>query len=108
MCIAGFIWKVHPKYPFLLLLNRDEYHNRPTLPLAWWDEHRHILGGRDGLAGGTWLASAKNGRLAFLTNVREPPSASRNLPISRGHLPIRFLQVQFNFPPIQVFDLFSL
>lgn len=95
MCIAVFTWKAHPIHPFLLLLNRDEYHNRPTLPLAWWDEHHHdthILGGRDGLAGGTWLASAKNGRLAFLTNVRELPSTSQDLPKSRGRLPVRFLQ----------------
>lgn len=108
MCIAVFIWKAQPIYPFLLLHNRDEYHNRPTAPLAWWDEHHHILGGRDGLAGGTWLASSKNGRLAFLTNVRGHPSASENLLKSRGHLPVRFLQVHFIFFTLQLFVLLSL
>lgn len=87
-----FIWQAHPIYPFLLLLNRDEYHDRLTIPLAWWEqgEGDEILGGRDGVAGGTWLASNKHGKLAFLTNVRELPSLP-NLN-SRGHLPVRFLE----------------
>lgn len=28
MCIAAWIWQAHPYYPFLLVLNRDEYHER--------------------------------------------------------------------------------
>lgn len=70
---------------------------RPTKPLAWWDggDHISILGGRDGLAGGTWLACTRDGRVAFLTNVRELQSLSQ--PKSRGHLPVRFLQVDLFF-----------
>ncbi|KAG5526905.1 hypothetical protein RHGRI_032982 [Rhododendron griersonianum] len=90
MCIAVFIWQDHPIYPFLLLLNRDEYHTRPTKPLTWWEGGGHILGGRDGLAGGTWLACTRDGRVAFLTNVRELQSLPQ--PKSRGHLPVRFLE----------------
>lgn len=63
---------------------------RPTKPLSWW-EGGEILGGRDGLAGGTWLASTKDGRLAFLTNVRELDSIPQAK--SRGDLPVRFLEV---------------
>ncbi|RWW02546.1 hypothetical protein GW17_00034354 [Ensete ventricosum] len=59
----------------------------PSLPaLAWWGEgHGKILGGRDVLAGGTWLGCTRDGRLAFLTNVLEPD----NLPCAktRGDLP---------------------
>ncbi|CAL5328800.1 unnamed protein product [Camellia sinensis] len=97
MCIAVFIWQDHPLYPFILLLNRDEYHNRPTKPLAWWEVEGgggtcccDIVGGRDGLAGGTWLASNRDGRVAFLTNVREVESIRQAK--SRGHLPVRFLE----------------
>lgn len=93
MCIAVFLWQAHPIYPFLLLLNRDEYHNRPTEALAWW-QGGEILGGRDGLAGGTWLACSRDGRLAFLTNVREVhpiPEAK-----SRGDLIVRFLESKKN------------
>ncbi|KAK1373746.1 Ser/Thr-rich T10 in DGCR region [Heracleum sosnowskyi] len=94
MCIGAFIWQAHPIYPFLLVLNRDEYHDRLTIPLEWWEQGGgggvEILGGRDGVAGGTWLASSKHGKLAFLTNVRELHSLP-NLK-SRGHLPVRFLE----------------
>ncbi|KAJ7964554.1 Transport and Golgi organization 2-like protein [Quillaja saponaria] len=89
MCIAGFIWDAHPEYPFLLLLNRDEYYSRPTKPLTWWECNR-ILGGRDGQAGGTWLACTRDGRVAFLTNVREISKLQD--PKSRGELPVRFLE----------------
>ncbi|KAI5387277.1 hypothetical protein KIW84_073423, partial [Lathyrus oleraceus] len=89
MCITVFMWQAHPKYPFLLLLNRDEFHSRPTEPLAWWGGET-ILGGRDGLCGGTWLASTKDGRVAFLTNVRELQNIPQ--PNTRGDLPLRFLQ----------------
>ncbi|XVF44703.1 hypothetical protein PTKIN_Ptkin02bG0145300 [Pterospermum kingtungense] len=89
MCIAVFMWEAHPLYPFLLFLNRDEYHSRPTEPLGWW-EGGEILGGRDGQAGGTWLASSRDGRLAFVTNFREVQSIPQAK--SRGHLAVRFLQ----------------
>ncbi|CAI9113377.1 OLC1v1013964C1 [Oldenlandia corymbosa var. corymbosa] len=97
MCIGVFIWKAHPLHPLILLSNRDEYHNRPTTPLSWWDDHHGhpiILGGRDDLAGGTWLACTSTGKLAFLTNVRELTSSSESSQPkkSRGDLPLRFLR----------------
>ncbi|PIA46736.1 hypothetical protein AQUCO_01500347v1 [Aquilegia coerulea] len=89
MCITVFIWQAHPLYPFLLLFNRDEFHNRATKPVSWW-EGNEILGGKDEVAGGTWLACTRQGRIAFLTNVREAtplPGAK-----SRGDLVLGFLQ----------------
>lgn len=93
MCIAVFIWQAHPYCPLLLLLNRDEYHNRATKELSWW-EGGEILGGKDEVAGGTWLACSRNGRVAFITNVLELdilPEAK-----SRGDLPVKFLQSKKN------------
>ncbi|XP_047955754.1 transport and Golgi organization 2 homolog [Salvia hispanica] len=87
MCIAVFAWKIHPIHPLILLLNRDEYYNRPTTPLGWWPDGL-ILGGRDEQAGGTWMACSRDGKLAFLTNVRE--ALSRSQLKSRGDLPVRF------------------
>ncbi|WOL00018.1 hypothetical protein Cni_G08729 [Canna indica] len=88
--------KAHPLYPLILFFNRDEYHDRPTKAVAWWGEegYRKILGGRDALAGGTWLGCTEDGRLAFLTNVLEVdhlPGAR-----TRGDLPVRFLQSRKN------------
>ncbi|XP_057440074.1 uncharacterized protein LOC130733061 [Lotus japonicus] len=89
MCVALFLWQSHPLYPFLLLNNRDEYHNRPTKPVSWW-EGCDIVGGRDEIAKGTWLACSTQGRVAFLTNVLE----LHTLPVakSRGDLPVLFLK----------------
>ncbi|KAK9070838.1 hypothetical protein SSX86_009406 [Deinandra increscens subsp. villosa] len=95
MCISVFLWQAHPLYPFLLLLNRDEYHDRPTEPLKWWEGGK-ILGGRDVTAGGTWLASSREGRVAFVTNVREVVKQSSAAAKSRGDLPVRFLQSNKN------------
>ncbi|CAA6670614.1 unnamed protein product [Spirodela intermedia] len=87
MCIAAWVWEAHPLYRLLLVFNRDELHDS-----LWMvgDGGRKILGGRDGLAGGTWLGCTRNGRIAFLTNVRE--TCSLPVPKSRGDIPVKFLE----------------
>ncbi|OEL16339.1 Transport and Golgi organization protein 2-like protein [Dichanthelium oligosanthes] len=93
MCIAAWAWECHPTHRLLLLFNRDEYHSRPTQPAQWWaagKDSKEILGGRDDLGGGTWMGCTRDGRLAFLTNVREPGSLVSAK--TRGQLPVRFLQ----------------
>jgi uncharacterized protein with NRDE domain len=74
MCIA-IISTTHPDYAFILLSNRDEVISRPTLQADWWDPPLgHVLGGRDlqRAERGTWLGITKQGRVAVLTNFREP------------------------------------
>lgn len=91
MCIAAWIWQSHPAYQLLLFLNRDEFHDRPTEPVGWWGEsNKKILGGRDEKGGGTWLGCTEEGRVAFITNFREPDSLSGAK--TRGALPLRFLK----------------
>ena len=90
MCVVGFQWLPGSQEPLLLLGNRDEYYDRPTAPLAWW-EGGHILAGRDLQAGGTWLGVTRTGRVAVLTNFRDPTLTRPNGP-SRGQLPVRFLE----------------
>ncbi|KAH0694617.1 hypothetical protein KY285_021714 [Solanum tuberosum] len=91
MCIVVFIWQADSRYSLVLLLNRDEYHNRPTKEVHWWEDGKTV-GGKDEVGGGTWLAFSTNGKLAFLTNVLE----LHTLPHAktRGDLPLRFLQAQ--------------
>ncbi|KAL1190180.1 hypothetical protein V5N11_016575 [Cardamine amara subsp. amara] len=89
MCITVFLWQSHPLYPLLLFVNRDEYHNRPTEALRWWEDGETV-GGRDLVGGGTWLGFTRHGRLAFLTNFRE--ASSFPVAKSRGDLPLRYLQ----------------
>ncbi len=90
MCVVGFQWHPGSQEPLLLLGNRDEYYDRPTAPLAWWEGGR-ILAGRDLQAGGTWLGVTRTGRVAVLTNFRDPALVRPEGP-SRGQLPVRFLE----------------
>jgi uncharacterized protein with NRDE domain len=92
MCLIAFAWNVHPHWPLMLVANRDEYHARPTAGLAPWTAAPQIIGGRDLRAGGGWLAlNRAQGRLAAVTNVREPAAPHADLR-SRGALVGGFVQ----------------
>lgn len=88
MCIL-LLSREHPSYDLIILSNRDEYFDRPTEILHRWPDS-DIIGGRDSLRGGTWLAITSSGHFAALTNYRE--AASENIsPRSRGLLPTTYL-----------------
>jgi uncharacterized protein with NRDE domain len=84
MCLAVIAVDAHPRIALLVAANRDEYHARPAAPAAWDGD---VLAGRDLMAGGTWLAVRRDGRFAFVTNVRDgraqDPAAR-----TRGELPL--------------------
>jgi uncharacterized protein with NRDE domain len=71
MCLIVAAVGVSRRYPLILAANRDEHHERPTQAAAWWADAPHLLAGRDLLAGGTWLAVDRRGRVAAVTNIRE-------------------------------------
>lgn len=83
MCVAALAWNAHPRWRLVVAANRDEYHERPTMPLELW--HTGVLAGRDLRAGGTWLGVHGNGRFALVTNHRVEgyPKPDR---LSRGGL----------------------
>lgn len=85
MCLIAVAWQHHPRYGLALIANRDEAHARPTAPAGVDPERDDVFGGRDLLAGGSWLQVSTRGRLAAVTNVRvgrDPEAAPR----SRGAL----------------------
>jgi uncharacterized protein with NRDE domain len=88
MCLIALAWRTHPRYRLILAANRDEFHARPTLPLAAWDDAPDIVGGRDALHGGSWLA-LRGRRLAAVTNVRRLPEQEGR---SRGELVADFVR----------------
>lgn len=88
MCLIAFAWNVHPRWRLLLAGNRDEFHARPSAPLARWDDVP-IIGGRDLQAGGTWLGATDAGRCCVVTNVRDPRDPQ--LGVSRGMLATDYL-----------------
>jgi uncharacterized protein with NRDE domain len=92
MCLIALAIGASPHWPLVLASNRDEYLDRPTLPLQHWQGPRGaaLLSGRDLEAGGTWLGVSQSGRVAMLTNVREP--GMRAGARSRGGLPLAWLE----------------
>lgn len=90
MCLIAFAWRHDPRYPLVVAANRDEFHQRPTAPAAFWPECPEILAGRDLLGRGTWLGISSRGRFAALTNLRSGHEGRRDAP-SRGLLVSEFL-----------------
>jgi uncharacterized protein with NRDE domain len=72
MCVVALAVDCHPRWRLLLAANRDELHARASAPLARWHDVPHVIAGRDLLSGGSWLGVSERGRLAVLTNIRDP------------------------------------
>ena len=95
MCLVVFAWKSHPDYKLILAANRDEFHGRPSQEAHWWPDLPDVLAGRDLQAGGTWLAAARSGRFATVTNYREqqrPRAGSR----TRGEIVTNFVSTDID------------
>ena len=90
MCVIAFHWRTDGPIPLIVAANRDEFYDRPTAPLAWWEGGR-VLAGRDLLSGGTWMGVSRDGRFAAITNFRDPLRPRKDAP-SRGFIPMRFLE----------------
>jgi len=90
MCLLALGWQHHPRWRLVMAGNRDEFHARPTAPLAPWQQPEGILGGRDLRSGGGWAAVDRTGRLAVVTNVRDPLATQTGR--SRGALVAEYLQ----------------
>jgi len=90
MCTLLLADRVHPKYPLILAANRDEFYHRPTAPAAFWEDAPQLFAGRDLVHGGTWLGVTDGGRIAALTNYRQPHFVLPH-PLSRGRLVSDFL-----------------
>ncbi len=89
MCLIVVAVGATPRYRLVIAANRDEQHTRPAASAAWWPGQPRALGGRDLLAGGSWLAVDRRGRFAAVTNIRDPerPLGLR----SRGSLVMEYL-----------------
>jgi len=90
MCLLIAMSGVVADAPLIVAANRDERLDRPAVPMTVLRDHGpRILGGRDELAGGTWLAVNEHGVVAGLTNQ---PSVNGRDPSkrSRGELPLAF------------------
>lgn len=91
MCIILLAHQVHAELPLIFAANRDEFYERATAQARFWTDAPCVLAGRDLERGGTWLGVNKRGRIAAVTNYREPGEKTENAP-SRGLLVSRFLE----------------
>ncbi len=82
MCLILLSYDQHPDYKLIFAANRDEFYDRPTRPLAFWEDRPEIIAGRDMKGNGTWFGVDRTGRFAAVTNYRDP---AQNLP----HAPTR-------------------
>ena len=90
MCLILFAYKQHSDYRLVLTANRDEFYERPTAALHFWEDYPQVLAGRDLLHRGTWMGITRSGRFAAITNYREVLAPSPSAP-SRGDLVADFL-----------------
>jgi uncharacterized protein with NRDE domain len=91
MCLILLAYEAHPDYRFVVAANRDEFFARPTVQARFWEDAPHILAGRDLKEKGTWLGVTRSGRIAALTNFRDPGTERQEAP-SRGSLVSGFLR----------------
>lgn len=91
MCLINFSFRSHPRYKLVIAANRDEFYKRPTEKAHYWEDDPGILAGRDLMQMGTWLGVSKTGRIAALTNFRDPsmPEAGK---LSRGAIVHNYLK----------------
>jgi uncharacterized protein with NRDE domain len=82
MCLIAIAHRDSPRFPLVLAANRDEDYDRPTHAAQFWPDAPDVVGGRDAVAGGSWLAIARSGRFAAVTNLRGALARTR----SRGAL----------------------
>jgi uncharacterized protein with NRDE domain len=90
MCLILLAVDARPSFKLVLAANRDEFYQRPSVPPAFWEEAPRLLAGRDLTGGGTWLGITRHGRIAAVTNYRDP-SKEKSDGLSRGRLVRDFL-----------------
>lgn len=93
MCLIAFAYKTHPDFPIIIIANRDEFYERPTEAVHFWQDSPHILAGRDLRMNGSWLGVSKSGRFAAITNYRDPNRPETGQ-LSRGTILQSFLNTE--------------
>ena len=89
MCLIALHWQPRAPVPLIIAANRDEFYARPTQALHRWAD-QPIVAGKDLQANGTWLGVSLSGRVAALTNYRDPSQNHLGTP-SRGDITTAFL-----------------
>lgn len=92
MCLLILALEQSPQYPLVVIANRDEDHQRPSAPAYQWSDQPQVIGGRDLLRNGTWLAFDRSGRFGAVTNFRD--GNFKEHPRSRGDLVVEYFRAK--------------
>lgn len=93
MCTLAIYFRVFNQYPVVVAANRDEYLARAALPPVELCERPHVVGGKDLVAGGTWLGINEHGLVAGLLNRRRADGIENDAKLrSRGLLCLEALR----------------
>lgn len=95
MCTIVLAWRNVNDADFVLAANRDELIDRPAEPPQLLSADPPIVGGRDLVGGGTWLAIGEGERVCAVTNRRTgiKGEVSRDPSrLSRGEIPVEVLR----------------
>lgn len=82
MCLIVLAHLASSRFPLVLAANRDEDYERATHDAHTWSDAPEVVGGKDALHGGSWLAVRRGGRFAAVTNLAGAQRRAR----SRGFL----------------------
>jgi len=97
MCTLALYYRVIPDYPLIVAANRDERFSRASASPQRLDEKPLIFGGKDLVAGGTWLGVNEHGLIAAVLNRRAAGPATKHVPRSRGLLCLQMLRAESAF-----------
>ena len=93
MCTLALYFQEFQDYPLIVAANRDEYFTRPSADPQVLIESPLTFGGKDLLAGGTWLGVNQHGLLAGILNRRANAEEQGDLR-SRGLLCLDILKAK--------------
>lgn len=91
VCTLAIYVRAFRGFPLIVAANRDEFLARPASAPSLLDPTAGVFGGRDEIAGGTWLGVNRRGVTAALLNRRsaQPPNPALR---SRGQLCLAMLR----------------
>ena len=94
MCTLAIYFQEFETYPLTLAANRDEFLSRPSAPPQVLADNPLVFGGKDLLAGGTWLGVNEHGLLVGIVNRRSEADKKMVQGRSRGLLCLDVLKTR--------------
>ncbi len=94
MCTLALYFQAIQDHPLVIAANRDEFLSRPSSSPEVLADSPWVFGGKDLLAGGTWLGINSNGMVVGILNRRSGPKKEKVGKRSRGLLCLDLLKAK--------------